>query len=363
MSIILFVIILAILILVHELGHFLLAKRAGVKVSEFGIGYPPFLFGIKRGETLYSVNALPFGGFVKIFGENPDEKSISGPEKDRSMVHKSRSTQAAILGGGVFFNIVFAWLLIAIGFMSGLPTPVSHTGVGIVEDPRLVITSVGNDSPAEIAGIKPGDVIQEVTAGNYILNDLSPELVSNFIEAHSSEEIEVVYTRGGEELISQVKPAEGIVPGKKVIGISMDEIGTLKLPAHLALIEAGKTTVNLLGAVVVGIVGFVAGAFTGQGGLSQITGPVGIVGLVGDVSALGWVYVLSFTAFISINLAIVNLLPFPALDGGRLLFLAIEGIKGSRINPKIANTLNAVGFVLLILLMVVVTIHDISKLI
>ena len=362
MSIILFILILAVLILVHEFGHFLAAKKSGVKVLEFGIGYPPFLFGIKKGETLYSVNALPFGGFVKIYGEDPDKESISGPESHRSIVNKSKTIQAIILSAGVIFNIIFAWILITIGFVSGLPTPITHAGPGVVENPELVITAVQNDSPAFFADIKPGDRILEITAGSYILNELKPELISNFIEAHADEELRIVHRRGEEILISQMNAVEGIIPGRQGIGINMDTIGTLQLPIHQAMFEAGKTTINLLTVVTVGLGQFIGNTFTGQGDLSQITGPIGIVGLVGDVSVLGWVYILSFTAFISINLAIINLIPFPALDGGRLLFLIIEAIKGSRINPKISNVLNAIGFFLLILLMIIVSINDVIRL-
>jgi regulator of sigma E protease len=363
MSFIIFIVILAILVLVHELGHFLIAKKSGIKVSEFGIGFPPRIWSKQKGETLYSVNAIPFGGYVKIFGEDPNEESNSGPEKGRSIGSKPRLVQAAVLFGGVFFNFLFAWLLITTGYIVGLPTPVAHSGPGQVINPHLVITTVSPGSPAYKSGIKVGDTIVEASSGKYVMKEISGQAVSNFIEAHGKDGFVMQIARG-KTLFStpQITGEEGIVQGKIAIGISMEEIGTLKLPIHQAIWEGGKTTVDTTYATAVGLLGFIKNALIGKGDFSQISGPVGIVGLVGDVSKLGLVYLLSFTAIISINLAVINLLPFPALDGGRLLFLLVEAIIRRPIAPKIANTLNQIGFVLLILLMVVVTFHDIVKL-
>ena len=362
MSFIIFVIILAVLVLVHELGHFLIAKKSKIKVTEFGIGFPPKIWGKQKGETLYSVNAIPFGGFVKIFGEDPNEESIDGPEKERSFVHKPRYIQAAVLIGGVLFNALFAWLLITLGYMIGLPTPVDSANPGAVVNPHVVVTTVAPDSPAFKSGIKAGDVILSASSGKYVIKEVSPQIISNFIEAHGRDEITVDINRGKEMLSARVKAEEGIVPGKIAIGVRMEEIGIMRLPIHKAIWEGLKTTANTTWQTASGLIGFIGSAFVGKGDLSQVTGPVGIVGLVGDVSKLGFIYLLSFTAIISINLAVINLLPFPALDGGRLLFLLIEAIRRKSLSPKVANTLNAVGFVILILLMVVVTFHDIIKL-
>lgn len=362
MSIIIFIVVLAILIFVHELGHFIVAKKSGIKVSEFGIGFPPKLWSKQKGETLYSVNAIPFGGYVKIFGENPDEESIAGPEKERSFVNKPRYIQALVLVAGVFFNVLFAWMLISAGYMIGLPTPESHAGQGIVDDAQLVITSVSPSSPAYEAGLKVGDVVREaVSEQKYALDELSPQALSNFIEAHGKDGVTLGISRGQEVVSVDVVGREGVVPGRIAIGISMDKIGILRLPVHLAIYEGGLDTVRLTYATVVSLFTFIGQVFIGQGDLSQITGPVGIVSLVGDVTTLGFVYLLSFTAIISINLAVINLMPFPALDGGRLLFVAIEAIRRKAISPKVANALNGIGFALLILLMIVVTVKDIFR--
>lgn len=350
------------MILVHEFGHFIVAIKSGIKVSEFGIGFPPKIARLFRWkETDFTLNAIPFGGFVKIFGENPDEESISGADSARSFVNKPKWIQALVLIAGVSFNIIFAWILISAGFMSGLPTPVDHGGPGIVENPRVVITTVGANSPAHLAGLKTGDAIKKVSSDDMVLPELTPETVSDFIK-NVKGEINIVYTRGQDEFQTSVTPVDGIVEGRKAVGISMDLIGILRLPIHQAFWEGAKTTGSLLVSVIVGLASFLFDTVTGHGDFSQVTGPVGIVGMVGDVSHLGFIYLLSFTAFISLNLAVINLIPFPALDGGRLLFVLIEAIRRKPISPRVANAFNGIGFVLLILLMLVVTVNDVVKL-
>lgn len=362
MAILLFIIILGVLVVVHELGHLFAAKMTGVRADEFGIGYPPKAITLFRWkETDFTLNWIPFGGFVKIFGENPDEESMSGPDSSKSFIHKRRPVQAFILVAGILCNILFAWLLISIGFMSGMPTPVG-AGIGEVENAQLMITSVTPESPAAIEGLKGGDVIKAVKVGNDVPASLEASVVSDFIAAHPDSEITFDIMRGDESLSVGVTPKEGIVENKKAVGIGMDQVGTLKLSFIGAFIEGAKTTWALTKATVVGLGTFVSNAFQGNSDLSQVTGPVGIVGLVGDASQLGLIYLLSFTAFISINLAIINLVPFPALDGGRLLFVLIESIIRRPIAPKIANTANAIGFFILIALMLVVTTNDILRL-
>ncbi len=361
MSVIIFIIMLAVLVLVHELGHFLVAKKAGMRVDEFGLGFPPRIMTLwEKNGTKYTLNAIPFGGFVKIFGENPDESSISGSDKDRSFVNKPKYWQAAVLVAGVTFNFLFAWLLISLGFISGLPTPVDYAG-GEVRDAKVVITNIAPNTPASVSGIKAGDSIKSLSSGTDVLVKIEPSEVSNFIASHSNE-ISFVVNRGKEIHTIKVTPVEGIVAGKKAIGISMDMIGILRLPIHKALWEGAKTTVNLTERTAVGLGQFLWSAVRGQANVSQVTGPVGIIGMVGDAEKLGFIYLLSFAAFISINLAVINLLPFPAIDGGRLIMVIIEVVSRKKIPSKVANTINAVGFILLLGLMVVVTIHDVIKL-
>jgi regulator of sigma E protease len=355
MSIVIFIIILSILIFVHELGHFLVAKRAGIRVDEFGLGYPPKakkLFNWRG--TDFTLNWLPFGGFVKIHGENPSEESDHDPQ---SFTSKNRGVQAAVLGAGAFGNLVLAWLFISLGLFMGMPAPL---GLSLpVENVETVITSVLPDSPAEEAGLRSGDTILSLSRGN-MFADIVPDQASNFISA-SEESVNFKVRRGKKELDIPVVPQDGVVEGRLAVGISMDEVGIVELPPHKALWHGLLLTGELTILTAKALGTFIAQAFTGTADFSQVTGPVGLVGIVGDVSELGFVYILSLTALISINLAIINLFPFPALDGGRLLFVAIEALRRKAIPARVFNAVNAVGFAFLIFLMILVTIRDVRN--
>ena len=358
MAILIFVIILGTLVLVHEFGHFIVAKRSRVRVDEFGIGFPPRLFAFRKGETEYSLNLIPFGGFVKIFGENPED-TLAEQDKERSFSAKSKWTQALILAAGVFFNFIFAWFLLSINFISGVDVPISER-VG-AKDPRLMVTYVLPKSPAEAAGIHAGDVILFLEAGSRTLTEVNPVNVSDFITA-SEGEIKFLYKRNSETKTAIISPQEGIIPEKRAVGISMDLVGTIKLPLHEALIEGGRMTVQWIYATTLGLLTFFGSIFRGAGDFSQISGPVGIVSMVDDVSRLGILHIISFAALISINLGVINLLPFPALDGGRLFFILIESIIRRPFKPSFVRTAHGLGFILLILLMLVVTFYDVVRL-
>ncbi|MEO5635286.1 MAG: site-2 protease family protein [Candidatus Paceibacterota bacterium] len=365
MNIVIFIIILLVLVIVHEFGHFFSAKRFGIRVDEFGFGFPPKLFGKKFGETEYTFNLLPLGGVVKIYGETPDEENMNGPDAARSFVNKPKYKQAIVLVAGVVSNFLLAWLLFSIGFMSGLPSSVGSEGKNYqLSDLHLVVVSVSSHSPAEASGLKAGDKIISLKSGSDDLVDINPETLRNFIVNHNDQELAIGYLRGTQTETSFVNivPVASATDGKPSIGIAMDEIGIAKLPIFQAFYEGMKLTLFVAKSTVVGLYTLIVNGLQAKGSFDAVTGPVGMVGIVGDAYKLGFVYLLSFSALISINLAVINLLPFPALDGGRLFFLLIEKVKGSAINPKVANTANMVGFGVLILLMLVVTYHDVIKL-
>lgn len=369
MNLVIFIIILLVLVLVHEFGHFFSAKKFGIRVDEFGFGFPPKLFSIKKGETEYTFNLLPIGGFVKIFGENPEVEQAhygAGPNEDqsRSFQHKSKWKQAIVLFAGIFANFLLAWLLFSLSFMSGLPTSVGNENGYALRDINLVIVSVTAKSPAENAGLKSGDKIISVKSGKDVISDINSNTIKSFIISHSNKEIEMGYNRGQDKnvYITHLTPISSIAGAKPAIGVSIDAIGTAKLALFPAFLEGMGLTLSITKDTVLGLYTLISEGLQGKGDLSSITGPVGMVGIVGDAYKFGFSYLLSFAALISVNLAIINFLPFPALDGGRLFFLLIEKIKGSRINPKITNTANTIGFAILMLLMILVTYHDVEKL-
>ncbi len=356
MSIIIFLIILSVLVIVHELGHFFVAKKADIRVDEFGLGYPPRAKKLLSWKgTDFTLNWLPFGGFVKIFGENYDENA---PETPNKFTSKKKIVQAAVLVAGVTANFVFAWALISFGFMTGLPAPAGLSYP--VTDTHTAITVVLPGSPAALGGLKSGDTITSLSRGN-LHSNLSPENAASFIAA-SPEPLTIVIQRGPETLTKTITPKEGIVEGHPALGISMDTIGIVKLNPIRAIYEGFITSVKLTKLTAVALLSFVGNALIGDADLSQVTGPVGLVAMVGDVRVLGFAYLLSFTALISINLALVNLLPIPALDGGRLLFVGIEALMGRPIKPKFFNAINTVGFALLIILMIAITVRDVTHL-
>ncbi len=361
MTIIIFFIVLGILVFVHELGHFLVARAFGIRVDEFALGFGPKLWSKKvssekYGDVVYALNLIPFGGYVKIFGENPDDESISGPDSVRSFVNKPRYAQAAVLVAGVFSNFLLAFVIFSIAFMAGFPvSPSSYPQYADrVVGGKVLISYVAPHSPAEAAGLAPGDTIISV-------NDVSHATILDFQDA--------IYASAGKPLVvktsattTTVTPVQGIVSGRYAIGISMADAGVLHLPIHLAIWEGGKYTLHIIAGTAVGLWDLLIGVFHGdKAALASVSGPVGIAGLVGDAVHLGFIYLLTFTALISVNLGVLNLIPFPALDGGRLLFVIIESVIRRPIKPAISNGFNLVGFALLLLLMVVVTYHDIVR--
>ncbi|HEY4494241.1 MAG TPA: site-2 protease family protein [Candidatus Paceibacterota bacterium] len=363
MNILIFFVILLVLVIVHEFGHFFVAKRFGIRVDEFGFGFPPKLFGIKKGETEYTFNALPIGGFVKIFGENPNEENTNGPDAARSFVNKARYKQALVLFAGVFANFLLAWLLFSFSLMSGLPSSAGSEPEGsVLKDVHLVVLSVMPDSPAEKGGLRSGDKIISLKSGGDTLTDPNPDTIKSFIVSHGFKELEVNYLGTDDKaMIANIIPSKGS-DEKPAIGINMDEIGRAKFSFFRSFYEGMRLNLIITKETAKGLYTLIIEAVKGNGSLDSVTGPVGLVKVVGDAYQFGFAYLLSFAGLISANLAIINLFPFPALDGGRLLFLLIEKIKGSRMNVRAVNMANTIGFALLIFLMLLVTYHDVVRL-
>jgi len=305
-----------------------------------------------QNSTIYSINAIPLGGFVRILGENNENESNPG-----SFINKGFWPRFLTLIAGVVMNVILAWALISTGYIIGLPvavdSPTQIPAHSSFSQPQIAILDVTKDLPADKGGIKPNDIITGIDNNNF--TDISQ--IQTYVKAHAGQEITFQIRRGKQDLNLKVTPKANPGPDQGPTGIELSLIGKLKYPFYLAVWEGGKATINGLETIVTGLYSLI----TSHVGLSSLGGPVQIAKLTGQVADLGFVYLLQFTAFLSLNLAVLNILPFPALDGGRVLFLLIEKIRGKKNNQRVEQIFNTAGFVFLLLLMVVVTVHDIIR--
>lgn len=335
-TVILAIVFIIVLVLGHEFGHFLAAKLSGMRVDEFGFGFPPRIWGKKKGETLYSVNAFPFGGFVKIYGEDETGgKELSSEERKRSFLYQPAYKKAVVLTAGVLMNFLIGWLALIAVFMIGIPQSV-------------VVTGVIKGSPAAAAGIKAGDEILGFNRVNDFIN-----YVSNV--GDKSVPVKVL-TNSKEETLN-------IIPKGGHLGIYIVQGGVPSEGFFSSLWNALKSAANIFGMIFYSVYQMIAGAFAGHyGTLSEVTGPVGIYNILALSTRMGVAYVLQLLALISINLAAINIIPFPALDGGRLFFLVFNGLFRGKPNYKIEAVANTIGFALLFALMIAITVKDVINL-
>jgi regulator of sigma E protease len=370
MSALLFLIILLVLVVVHEYGHLLAAKFFGIRVDEFGVGYPPraLSFGTWRG-TEYTLNWLPFGGFVKIYGE--DGEGISAAEKHVSMAFKPWWAQVLVLSSGVTANALLAVLLFAYAASHGAPIAVGEQS-SLKKSAQVVVTQVLPESPASIAGLKPDDRIIAITSSRDALADVVPSQVTKYVQNHAGEPLTfTIQSKSPDSNVVtpitrkvSITPVQGVVANKTTaaIGIGTGFLMQGSVAWYESLQIGTMETGRWLADTASGMWALLAGAFTGTSSLKDISGPVGIAGQVGNWYNLGFAYLAYFMAIISVNLAIINLIPLPALDGGRILFVLIEAVTRRRIPASVTSFINTVGFVLLIALMLVVTWSDVWKL-
>jgi regulator of sigma E protease len=342
MAIVALVAVLVLLIFVHELGHFITAKLSGVKVEEFGFGYPPRLIGVRRGETIYSLNLLPLGGFVRMLGEED-------PGQPRSLASKGVGTRFLVLSAGSVMNILLPILLFSVSFM--IPRQITVA--------QVQINAVAPGSPAERAGFQPGDIVREVN-GHPVRN--TGDIYYN-VQLNLGSPVTVVVEREGRTRTIQATPRWAPPPGEGALGIQISqaqvsqgvEVYPIWQAVPLGIRTLGETFKLFRNEVATWIVGRRA---------PQVTGPIGIAQLAGQVARAGPSPLLAFAAFISINLAILNLMPIPGLDGGRLIFVALEAVRrGKRISPKREGMVHLIGFALLIAAIVLVSYFDIMRIV
>ncbi|KKP61492.1 MAG: Membrane-associated zinc metalloprotease [Candidatus Roizmanbacteria bacterium GW2011_GWA2_34_18] len=365
MTILIFLLILTILVLVHELGHFIIAKKMGVRVEEFGIGLPPRLFGVKKGETLYSVNLLPLGGFVKLYGEEYDELDRSDKsrpvhtnkiDKNRTFINKTPWQKTLIILGGVIGNFLLGWFIFSYLVTQGIAVPTN----------KVIIEKVTKNSPADISGLKERDTILRLIPKNSKIPSISLTSSNSLItltQKYAGQKISLLVQRNNQQLTINLIPRKNPPKGEGPLGIAITSSIEKKYPWYTApyygLIEASNITYKIateLGKLILGLITF-------QKPHVDVAGPVGIANLAGQAVRFGGNAFLQFIALLSLNLAIINVLPFPALDGGRLVFVFYEGIFKKKPNKDIEKYTNLIGFIMLLSLAALITVNDIIKLI
>ena len=344
-TLIYYIIILGIIILVHEFGHFIFAKMFGVYVYEFSIGMGPKIFSKKdkKGETVYCLRAIPIGGFVQLAGEEvEDDKKIP---KNRKIYSKPVWQRFLIMFFGAGNNFILA-LILLFGYALIWGAPIMTP----------TVSEVNNSYPCEIAGMSAGDIILEI-------NDKKISTVDDV-------QIYLTLATPGEEVEFKVKKLDGtvkeynITPVKeKIDGVESYKFGiSFGGETERGFVKSIKYSFVKFGALIKQMAIVIKSLFTGALSLKSLSGPVGIFSIVGQTSQSGIAAIIQLIALLSVNVGFINLIPFPAFDGGRLLFLIIEKIKGSRVKPEIENTIHSIGFVLLMILMLFITFNDILKL-
>lgn len=357
LSIVIFIIILALLVMVHEWGHFKAARKFGIRVDEFGFGFPPKIWGVKKGETEYSVNWIPLGGFVRIFGE-----SREGEGEPDSFISKSIPKRMAVILAGVTMNWILAAALLTVGFWYGLPQEVNDANLGRARDVQVIITKVTSESPAEKAGLKIGDAVKSIKAGGEEFNIAGIQDVQKVIAGNKGKEITIEILRGKEMLDLDLTPRVEVPEEEGPVGVALGNVGIVSSVWYQAPWDGVRTTAFLTVAFIGAFYGIITDLLTTGKVALDIAGPIGIGQLTYQFTQLGLSYLIQFAAILSINLAILNVLPIPALDGGRFVFLIIEAIKGSPVSERVERAFQSAGVALLILLMVVVTLKDIIRL-
>lgn len=352
MTIFLFILILGILVFVHELGHFAVARWSGVAVEEFGFGFPPRIIGVKRGTTTYSLNWIPFGGFVKLQGEQED-----GAHRADSFVQAPFRKQFAILIAGVFMNALLAWVLLSVTFMAGVGADLAS----VPQNKHIAISTtrvealVTDGSPSAKAGLKTGDIVTTV-------NDQPLSSTDQIISLAQSEDYPVLrlkVQRKNEIKDIQITP-QSVDSGPRY-GLGIQQVVTVRYPWYIAPWYGLQAGFDMTRQTFIGFGALLRDLLTTAKVSSDVTGPVGIAVLTGQVAQYGFIATLQFMAVLSISLAVVNFLPLPALDGGRALFVFLGHVRGKPVDPRIEGIIHTIGFYTLLILILLLSVRDVSK--
>jgi regulator of sigma E protease len=339
------------LMIVHEFGHFIIAKKFGVIVDEFGIGYPPRIFGKKIGETIYSINLLPLGAFVRIRGEE------GGVDDLRSFQNLKIWKRVLIIIGGVAAFWITAIIIFSIVFAMGADLPVGDQDIQGVSNTQIKVVGVSQNSPASQAGIKIGDTLLQVEG-------IKLEKVKDFQDftrAHAGEQLDLKISRGGKTFDVLFSPRVNPPAGQGAVGLGLERMATLiqKYPWYQAPIQGAiytwQTTVNSLASLYSVFAGLVSQKGLPSG--AEFAGPLGITVFLANAASYGAGFFLYFIGTIAVLVAIFNLFPIPALDGGKLIFLLIEKVRGKPVSAKVEQSITLVFFIILIALSLFITIR------
>ena len=356
LTVISFLLVLSVLVLIHELGHFLTAKKLGIKVEEFGIGFPPRVFGKKIGETLYSVNLLPIGGFVKLYGEdNAGGGKIGGGgnvagDISRAFFARPLWQRMLVVTSGVIMNFILAVVIISSLFAT--------QGVALPTE-KVTISEVAKNSPADKAGIKKDDQIVKINGANIT----TPETFISETQKHKGKQVEITVLRNGESRVVSLIPRENPPKGEGAMGVSISNIEIKKYTwweaPFYGTLEAGKFSLLIAQGLGQMVMDFATTGTKPEG----VAGPIGVAQLTGEAVKVGVAAVLWFAALLSLNLAVLNILPIPALDGGRFFFMVIEMITRKKVSPRYEAIAHGVGLIVLLGLMALITALDVTRLI
>ncbi len=356
LTILVFILILSVLVLIHEAGHYFVAKFLNIKVEEFGFGFPPKIWGKKIGETIYSLNSLPIGGFVKLYGEDEAgagrlkiTKFTKFKNVSRAFFARNPCQRALVVVAGVVMNFLLAVILFSVLFI--------FVGVAIPGN-KVIVENVSKDSPAYTAGIKPGDVI--VSLDNTKIT--STQQVIEQTQKYLGKEIDLKIISKGVTKDILLKPREKSPQGEGPIGVTISQSFEVKKYSwYQAPIEGFKEALTTSWLIILAFWMVVVQLFTQGVVPKDVAGPIGIAQLTGQVAQNGFFPVLSLVSLLSLNLAVLNVLPIPALDGGRLFFILIEAVTGKKVHPKFESYAHAIGMALLLALIALITIHDLSR--
>lgn len=360
-TILIFLAVLSVLVIAHEFGHFYAARKAGMTVHEFGLGFPPKIFSwTDKNGTEWSLNLIPLGGFVRIKGENADSE---GADDEDSFSSKSKTARFIVLIAGVVMNFIVAAIFLGITLMFTTTTvlPDEKPFLANISNERTSIIHISPDSPLADSTISTGDTITAINNQEVLNAEQAINIIGNYAENEDIVNFTIVNSQG-ETLEVSASPIFNEELNRSVFGLAIEDLADINYPWWFAPIKGIELAAIYTWLIIVAFFGLIRDLILGSGVQEAVAGPVGIAQMTGEVARMGIINLMQFTALLSLNLAVLNALPIPALDGGRILFVLIEAIRGKKNSPQLEASIHGLGFLLLMILVVIITYRDIVNL-